>query len=147
MAHKNKVKGNTYERFLAQIYRAMGFSFTKTSRQASRLYDDSGFDLWGIPYLLQAKSGYQASRIKPDKEFKNMEENLKLNFPPNAPEHKFIKVVFNKLDGYKKENHLVTFQFDDIIKILAKFHKYEEIISEEQLKKIEEEVNNIFNGA
>jgi hypothetical protein len=147
MAHKNKVKGNTYERYLGRVFRAIGFSFAKTSRLASQLYDDSGFDLWGIPYLLQAKSGYVKSRIKPDTEFKNMAENLTLNFPPGSPEHKFIKVVFNKLDGYKVQNHLVTFQFKDIIRILAKFHKYEELLSEAQLKAIDEEITIAIDEA
>lgn len=142
----NRNKGNNYERELAKTFRNMGYSYCKTSRQASRLYDDSGFDLWGLPYLIQAKCGYEKSRIKPDVQFRKMNENLIKNFPPNSLEHGYIKAVFNKINGYKSENHLVTFEYKDIIKILAKIHEYENLLSAEELKKIEENINNTFNG-
>lgn len=127
------------------MFRAIGFGFCKTSRQASRLYDDTGIDLWGIPFLIQAKNGYVKSRIKPDVEFRKMEENLKKNFPPGSSEHNLPKFVFNKLDGYKRENHLVTAEYDTMVEMLIKLKVYEDLISEKKLiNEANKKINEIY---
>jgi hypothetical protein len=143
---RNRTKGNNYERQLAITFRKIGYDFCKTSRQASRLYDDTGIDLWGIPFLVQAKNGYVKSRIKPDVEFRKMEENLKKNFPPNSNEHNLPKFVFNKLNGYKKENHLVTTEYHTIIDMIIKLKVYDDVINDKKNIKneIDQKIKEIY---
>ena len=51
-------KGHNAERLYAEIFRDLGFSFCRTSRQASRIHDDAGIDLIEVPYNVQIKAGY-----------------------------------------------------------------------------------------
>lgn len=138
MSTNNRRKGHAYERDLAKTFRDLGFKHTKTSREASRLYDNCGIDLWGLPYLIQAKSGYKANRIKPDLIFHNMRENIEKNFPKE--EANLLKTypmfVFNKLDGYKKEHHFVTMKYDDFYKILIELQSYKGNITPEEVEKL-----------
>lgn len=121
----SRTKGHNYERWLAKFFREQfDFNFCKTSREASRILDDCGIDIANIPYNLQAKSGYKGHRPKPDIIFASMTEKLQKNFPKDDPIHNRIKLLFHKLDGHKPENHLVTLQFDDFIKILKVYEKH-----------------------
>lgn len=123
----SRTKGHNYERWLAKFFREQfNYNFCKTSREASRMLDDCGVDLSGVPYNIQAKSGYKGHRPKPDLIFANMTEKLSKNFPEEDPIHKKLKLVFHKLDGHKPENHLVTLQFCDFIEILKVYEKYKE---------------------
>jgi len=147
----NRNKGHSYERYLAKIFRALGYNFCKTSRQASRLYDNCGIDLWGIPFLIQAKAGYINNRIKPDMEFKNMEKQLQENFPKDSLEFTYPKIIFNKLDGRNHNKHLVSLNYLDFLNILIELKSYQDLIKELDLKKefltnkinIENEINKI----
>lgn len=133
MSKNNRAKGHVYERDLAKLFRKLGYLTTKTSREASRLYDNCGYDLWGLPYLVQAKSGYKKARIKPDELFKKMDEAL-VNFPKEEQEmlRNYPMLIFNKLDGYKKEHHLVTLKYNDFVKMLIELNSYRGELTPEQ---------------
>jgi len=138
MSKNNRRKGHAYERELAKLFRELGYEHTKTSREASRLYDNSGFDLWGLPFLIQAKSGYKTNRIKPDLLFLKMKEALETNFPKNEKEmlQEYPLLIFNKLDGYKKEHHFVTMKVDDFIKLIIENNTLKGIITTEKAEEI-----------
>lgn len=140
----NRTKGHNYERYLSKVFRDMGYPHCKTSRQASRLYDDCGIDLWGIPFAIQAKNGYINNRIKPDIEFRKITENIIKNFPKESNEFKFKKILFNKLDGYKNENHLVTMQFAEFIEMLAQIKFCAEILTDEQVKIVNNKIEDFL---
>ena len=137
MSKNNRRKGHVYERYLAKLFRALGYEKCKTSREASRLYDNCGYDLWGIPFLVQAKAGYKKSRIKPDElclkmekameQFPEDERNLLKNYP---------KLIFNKLDGYKDENHIVSMMFKDFVKVQIELSVYKGILSSKEAKEL-----------
>lgn len=117
-------KGGNYERWLAKFFREhFNYNFCKTSRQSSRMLDDCGIDLSGLPYNIQAKSGYWAHRPKPDVIFKNMKEKLDSNYDTREGVHKYPRFLFHKLDGHQPEHHLVTMMFDDFVKILKVYEK------------------------
>jgi hypothetical protein len=130
MSKNNRRKGHAYERDLAKVFRKLGFDKTRTSREASRLYDNSKYDLWGLPYLVQAKAGYKKTRLKPDVLFRQMKEGYD-NFPKEerALIESYPMLLFNKLDGYKEEHHLVTLKYKDFIKMLIELNVYKRILS------------------
>ena len=86
---KNRTKGHGYEIKISNMLKDLGLVKTKTSRAASKLYDDCGIDHWGaiLPtgdlILTQCKSGYKNSRPKADVEFKNQIEKMKTHFLPH----------------------------------------------------------------
>lgn len=124
---KSKVKGSTYERLITKVFREQfNYAFAKTSRQASRILDDSKVDISGIPYNVQTKSGYWDHRPKPDMIFKDMKEALGKNFPPHDPIHKYPKILFHKLDQREKENHLVTMMYDEWLEMFTVYEKYKD---------------------
>lgn len=137
MSKNNRRKGHKYERDLAILFRDLGFNHTKTSREASRLYDNAGYDLWGLPYRVQAKMGYKSNRIKPDVLFKKMNESLD-EFPKEEREllEGYPPIVFNKLDGYKEEHHIVSLQFKDFVNLLIELNVYRGILTSEEAEKI-----------
>ena len=113
---KNRTKGHGYEIKISNMLKDLGLVKTKTSRAASKLYDDCGIDHWGavLPtgdlILTQCKSGYKNSRPKADVEFKNQIEKMKTHFPKGSKEldTNNMQILFHKIDDYRPENHLVT---------------------------------------
>lgn len=120
----SKDKGDRYEQWLAKFWKEqLGYPFCKTSRVASKMLDDCKIDLSGIPYNVQAKSGYWKYRPKPDVIFKSMKALLESNYDARDQVHSWPRILFHKLDGHQPEHHLVTMIFDDWIKI---FKAYEQ---------------------
>ena len=115
MANKNRTKGHNYERYLMKIFKEMGFTFCKTSRNASKLLDDSKVDLAFIPYNVQAKS--VVASINYTNLFNEMESSLTGNFPPNDPQRYYPKIIFHKR-GKNKYDKLVIMQQEEFINIL-----------------------------
>jgi hypothetical protein len=109
----SRTKGHTAEREFAKRFRDLGFTFCKTARLASQLTDYSDIDLWGLPFNVQVKSGYERSRPKADEVFKGMKESLKLHFPPGDQIHSLPKILIHKLDSYQPEHELVTMTWKD----------------------------------
>ena len=91
---RNRTAGQNYERQLAKEFRDLGFSFCKTSRQASKLLDDCKVDLYGIPYNVQAKN--VQSSVKYKEIFDSMAELLAKKMPERLP---FPNVIFHKKKG------------------------------------------------
>lgn len=137
MSKNNRRKGHNYERDLAKVFRDLGFKHTKTSREASRLYDNAGYDLWGLPFRVQAKMGYVKNRIKPDVLFKKMNESLE-EFPKEEKEllNSYPSVIFNKLDGYREEHHIVSLQFKDFIDLLIELNVYRGVLTPDEAEQI-----------
>ena len=137
MSKNNRRKGHVYERYLAKLFRVLGYEKCKTSREASRLYDNCGYDLWGIPFLVQAKSGYKKSRIKPDELFMKMEKAME-QFPEDERNllKNYPKLIFNKLDGYKDENHIVSMMFKDFVKLQIELSVYKGILSSKEAEEL-----------
>ncbi len=128
---RNRDKGASFERDIANLLRTLGLISTKTSRQASRLYDDCKIDHWGaiLPngriLLTQCKSGYKNNRPKADVEFKMQKQKIKENFPPGAPENApdVLQILFHKIDNYAPENNLVTIKLIDFLPLLEAYIK------------------------
>lgn len=112
----NKRKGHALEREIAKKFRELGFKFCKTARLASRLYDNAGIDLWGIPYLVQAKNVKAA--INYGELIREMEQCVKENFPPGSPEHSFPIVIFHK----RNKDRLVVMKEEDFLELLKYKH-------------------------
>lgn len=115
-------KGHNYERFLAKWFKNLGFYYTKTSRAASKLLDDCGVDLAFLPFLIQAKRGYNKNRPKFENIYKNIKTKLAENYPEDDPIHKKPIILAHKLDGKTKEFHQITLCFEDIELIISKLH-------------------------
>lgn len=127
----SKDKGDAYEQWLAKFFRDhLGYQYCKTSRNSSKLTDDCKIDLTGIPYNVQAKSGYWKVRPRPDGVFKEMKDLLLKNFEPNDPIHNKPRILFHKLDGYKDEHHLVTMTFSDFAMIIKGYEENRKNISQ-----------------
>lgn len=110
----NRAKGHNLEREVVKMFRdELGFKLAKTSRLASRILDNCQIDIFGVPYLVQTKMGYAKARPKAEVIFKDMEENLKKNFPVNDPVHLYPKVLIHKIDGRHKYHNLVTMPYND----------------------------------
>ncbi len=106
-------KGASCERKYARIFREeFNFNFCKTTRQVSRILDDSQIDLANIPLNVQVKKGYWVNRPKADVIFKQMKESLAKNFPPDDPIHDKPKVLIHDLDGGGEESVLVTMTWE-----------------------------------
>lgn len=120
----SRTKGHTAEIKYAKIFREeLGFGKCKTSRQASRLLDDSGIDLANVPYNIQIKKGYWDRRPKADELFKQMKRILVDNFMEDDPRHNYPKVLIHELDGYKDEHCLVTMMWKDWVEMLKIYNK------------------------
>lgn len=110
----SRTKGHTAEREWAIRFREeFGFEYCKTSRNASKLLDDSKVDLAFIPLNSQIKKGYAKARPKADVIFKEMDELLKKHFPPGNPQRDLPKILIHEIDGMKSEHMLMTMMWKD----------------------------------
>lgn len=117
MANKNRDKGHRFERWWAKVFRDdLGFKFCKTSRQASRLLDDCGVDLDGIPFNMQLKNGY-AKGINYTKLFETIDMKLAENYMKQDPRHIYPTVIAHKR-GRKQSEHHVIMKGEDWIKLV-----------------------------
>ncbi len=114
-------KGHGAERDFAEKFRKIGFEFCKTSRQASRLLDDCGVDLSGIPLNVQIKCGYWKVRPKADQLFLGMKELLGKNYQKTDPIHNYPRILIHKLDAKVPEHQLVTLTWDDFLLFLIAY--------------------------
>lgn len=91
MSNKNREKGHRLERETVNIYKDIGFSHSRTAREASRLYDNCGIDVWGACDLIQCKDVLAA--INYSELLDQMDILIKENFPEDAKEHTMPRVV------------------------------------------------------
>lgn len=112
LGSRNRTAGHNYERQIAKELREMGFTHAKTSRQASRLYDDCKIDIWGVPLNIQCKNSKQ--KLDANEIFKTMINAVKKELPGrlNMPFLLFHKkdrketVTMSKMDFYRIINQL-----------------------------------------
>jgi hypothetical protein len=100
MANKNKIKGNTLEQQICKDLREK-YPFVKTARYGNRMADDSKIDIIGVPFLIQAKSGYNKPRLKYEELVLECKELIQKHFPSNHPVHKLPYILINKLNRVK----------------------------------------------
>lgn len=108
IGRSNRNKGNGFERKVARQFRDIGFTFAKTSRQASRLLDDSKVDIAFVPYNTQCKKGYKKG-LNYTNIILEMKECLKKNFPPDDVVHTHPCIIIHDKDR-KKEDKLVIME-------------------------------------
>lgn len=118
----NRAKGHTGERIYAKLFRELGFPFCKTSRQASRLLDDSGIDLFGLPFNVQIKTGKHAG-INYSNVLNIIKERLPSMFPSTDEVHKQPNILIHRKEvgaGKKRDefHDLVSMSFEDFKKII-----------------------------
>lgn len=128
---RNRTKGHDAERYYANEFREMSpmFDKCKTSRQASRLHDDSGIDLcFTEPFNVQVKAGRQAGLVV-SKELAKIKEEVKKNFPAHYPEINNINILIHRKDagrGRKRNefDEIVSMTFKDFSKLIKQL-KYD----------------------
>jgi hypothetical protein len=109
----NRTKGHSAERLYALKFREL-FPKCQTSRYASRMMDDAGVDLVGLPMLVQIKAGLQKG-MKPHEVLKNIKDNL--------PDESKPKVLIHHKEGAKGKKRdefssLVTMTFEDFFHLI-----------------------------
>jgi hypothetical protein len=112
----NRNKGNSYERLVAKKFREVGFEFAKTSRQASRLLDDSKVDIAFVPFLPQCKKGY-VKGLNYTSILQEMKEAIKKNFPPDDKVHTYPPIIFHS-KGRKEDEQLLIMQEKDFWELI-----------------------------
>lgn len=126
---RSRQKGHNFERWLAKTFRdKLNYPYCKTSRAVSKLLDDCGVDisLLGlrideIPYLIQAKAGYENRRPKPEEVFSYITEKLAMFFPPDHIIHSKPKILLHKLD---RKNSFMTVELDKGLELLKVNDEY-----------------------
>jgi len=118
----NKRKGSSAERGYAKVFRDLGFTFCKTSREGSRVHDNAGIDLINIPLNVQIKAGYPRG-LNQSKELAYISDKVKELFPPGDKEHTLPKVLIHKKNvgrGIKRTefDEIVSMTMEDFIRIL-----------------------------
>ena len=127
LGKRNKRLGSDAERYYAKKFREISpqLEHCKTSRQGSKLFDDSKIDLIFIPYNTQIKAGEQRG-LKPRDELSSMQTEMEKNFPKTAVEFTFPKILIHKMPakGSKRTEYdeLVTMTFSDFTKIISQIH-------------------------
>lgn len=119
----NRRRGHNFERDICKLFRDLGYTKVKTTRQASRLLDESKVDIWGIPFNIQCKDGVQKG-LSYSKVLSEMKELLATNFPETDLQITFPKIIIHKKLPFGKkrveEDTLVITTLDDFIKIIKK---------------------------
>jgi hypothetical protein len=119
----NRRRGHDFERDICKLFRELGYTKVKTTRQASRLLDESKVDIWGIPFNIQCKDGIQKG-LSYSKVLSEMKALLAANFPETDLQITFPKIIIHKKLPFDKkrveEDTLVITTLDDFIKIITK---------------------------
>lgn len=114
----NRRKGHNLERAIVKKFKDSGYEFAKTSRQASRLLDDSKVDIAFVPFLPQCKKGY-VKGLNYTQIIKEIKEAIQTNFPPDNEVHKYPCLIFHD-KGRKSEEKLVIMEEDTFWNLLKK---------------------------
>lgn len=96
MSNTNRNKGHNAEREYVNIFKLF-HPQCKSSREASRLYDNCKIDIWGIPIMIQVKSGY-GTNIPHSKILDGMELLINKNFKKDSIECTSPKIIIHKKD-------------------------------------------------
>jgi len=123
LGKRNRRKGHDYERLWAKYYRDVGYDYCKTSRQASRLLDDSKVDLAFIPYNHQCKKSIGS--INYFVLLNEIEESLKKNFPPDHEQLTYPIIISHSI---AKDKDLVIMSSSSYLELIRKVYLYENLI-------------------
>lgn len=125
---KNRDKGHRVERDYATIFQNVGFKQCKTTRATSRLMDSCKIDLNFIPILLQIKAGYEKG-LNPAAILRQMDEELKKNYPAYDPIHTLPRAVLHHKDLPKGQSSrsiydaMISMTFQDLLVLIVAFKK------------------------
>lgn len=119
-AKYSRTKGHNAEREYAQKFRELGYEHCRTSREASRLLDNSKIDLAFLPFNVQIKAGFIKQRPNVEAVFKEMKQLLKENFPPDEKVHGLPKLCIHRAHARTDEGELVTMTWDDFVTFFLK---------------------------
>jgi hypothetical protein len=108
-------KGNTFEVEVMNMFKQLGYEFCKTSRNASKLYDDCKIDLFGLPINVQVKRGYNKGIVNYHKIKEECLGLIKKNFPKTDSIHQQDFIVIQKQD-YKES--IVILTLENYLKLL-----------------------------
>jgi hypothetical protein len=118
----NKRKGCDAERDYAKRFRDLGFQKCITSREGSKLYDNSGIDLLYIPFNIQIKVGVQKG-IQYSKELKYVRDQITTNFDNTDGVHRRPILLIHKkpkLEGKRERG-----EYDELVVMsYADFEKF-----------------------
>ena len=119
---RNRRIGFDAERLYAKRFRDLGYDKCITSRQGSRIHDDSKIDLIFVPFNVQIKAGHQRG-MSASKILREMEEKIKENFPEGHVNFNYPKLlIWEKPAGKGRKktqyNSLVIMTFEDFSKII-----------------------------
>ena len=121
----NRKKGHDLERQVSKDLREL-FPFTKTSRNSSKLLDDTGIDIVFVPFKIQCKRGYNKVRPKFETLKQEVIERSIANFPKEHVIHQLPFVLIHKLDSEKRnsQNHFqVTMDYNYFLWLLKNLDK------------------------
>lgn len=129
MSNTNRNKGHNAERLYAKIFRDLGYTYCKTTRESSRLLDKCKVDLDGLPFLIQIKAGKQKA-LNPSKILCEMTENLKINFPKEDLIHAKPKILIHHKQGIQGKtrneyDNLVVMTFETFLKLIKNETKHQ----------------------
>lgn len=116
---RNREIGHDAERKLMNVFKELGYSFCRTTRDSSHTLDKCGIDLDNIPIIIQSKAGAQKG-MQHAKELEYIDVQRAIHLPPDNEWHKKPKVlVHTKPPGRGKErtkyHQLAIMTFDDFI--------------------------------
>ena len=122
MSNKNRDFGARVERTYRTKFIDLGFSFCKTTRQASRLLDDCKVDLMNLPINVQVKGGKSYDTMNASEILSEMSEALVQNYPPDHQYHKQLGVIIHhrRARGRRKDYDTLVYMTLDDFKHLAK---------------------------
>jgi len=92
---QNRTMGHNGERHYAKIFREMGFTFCKTTRQSNRMMDNCGIDLNFLPFNVQIKTGVHKS-INHRKVLKYIDDRRVELFLPEDQIHKKLNILIHR---------------------------------------------------
>lgn len=107
----NRRKGHNLERRIVNLCKDIGFKKCRTSRQASRILDDSKVDIAMIPYNIQCKKGYRKG-LNYTKVFEEMVKALENNFLKNDPQITYPKIIVHDRGRKKTDKHVVMMEHE-----------------------------------
>ncbi len=110
----NRVKGHSLERFLAQLFRDLGYARCLTTRQASRIMDDAKIDLYGIPFNIQSKS------VEANINYQVLTQEIKAAILDKVPERIEYPIIIVHKKSNKGTN--VVMDINEFIKLIKQIH-------------------------
>lgn len=111
MANTNRDKGHRLERKVRNDLKTI-YPLVRTSREASRMYDNCGIDLVFVPFFIQCKD-VQSKKL----DFQTLKNSclslVKSNFPQDTPIYPYI--LIHKV---ARNTTQVTMDYDIFLKLI-----------------------------